>query len=261
MDNYIAMDRRKTLYLGILLGVYLLLIGFPTYLFTKDLYVLYGVELGLRSAFLVFIIIFSIFSKIAKRYNGKTRFTNLFLLLPLFFVAFFNLFYLAVVTKSTVSSPFGFFASNGNNTLELLKFFCVIITVVEEELLFRYIIQRNLAIGHKVVRIVVTAAIFVVAYFFTMLYDARGVLEPIYLLELIFTFGVGVILGFLYEYTNNIAVPIVFSFFYMVCNEMIYNIDLIGASYKFYITATCFFVGAAAYLLIFYFLMLKRDQR
>ena len=255
------MEKKKFLYLGIILGVYLLLIAFPTYLFTNDLYVLYGVELGLRISFLVFIIVFSIFSRIAKRYTGKTRFANLFMLLPVFFVAFFNLFYLAVVTKSAVNSPFGFFGSNGNNTLELLKFFCVIVTVVEEELLFRFIIQRNIPLGHKIVRILVTAAIFTLAHFFTMLYDARGMLNPIYLLELIFTFGVGVILGFLYEYTNNIFVPITFSFFYMVCNEMIYKIDLVGASYKFYVTATCFFVGAAAYLAIFYFFMLKRENR
>ena len=64
--------------------IYLIIICFPTYLFTNDLYVIQGVELGLRTAFLVFVILFSIFTKIAKSYTGKTRFSNLFLLLPLF---------------------------------------------------------------------------------------------------------------------------------------------------------------------------------
>ena len=256
------MDRRKFWYLFAAGIIYLALISFPTYLFTEDLYVLYGVELGLRAAYLVFIILFSIFTKIAKTYNGKTKITNFFLLLPLFFVAFFNLFYLAVVTRSSIPNPLeAVFNNEGNNTLIILKFVCIIITVVEEELLFRYIIQRNLAIGHKIVRILVTSAFFAASFFFKMLYDARGIIVPINLLSIFVIYGIGIILGFLYEYTNNIIVPIAFSLIYAICNEMLYEITFEVATTKYYLTLLFFTLGASAYLAIFYFLMLKKENR
>ena len=246
----------------IVLIIYLAIISFPTYLFTNDAYVLYGVELGIRIAYLIFIVIFSIFTKLFKTYTGKTRFSNLFLLLPLFFVAFFNIFYLAVVTKSSIPNPLdSVFNSDGNNTLEILKFASLIVMVVEEELLFRFIIQRNITLGHKVVRILITSAFYALAYFFSMLYDGRGVVLPIDLIYIIFIYGIGVILGFLYEYTNNILMPITFSLIYTICNEMLYKISLSSASYKYYLTAVFFALGATLYLLIFYFFMLKRENR
>ena len=255
------MKHNKLLNIGIALLIYLVIISFPTYLFTNDLYILYSLELGLRAAFLVFIILFSIFTKIFKTYTGKTRFSNLFLLLPLFFVAFFNLFYLTIVARSSISNPFEVLFSDGNNTLEILKFSLIVVTVIEEELLFRFIIQRNLEVGHKLYRILITAAIFTVCHFFTMLYDWQGKIVPMELLGLIFLFGIGIILGFLYEYTNNIVVPITFSLIYTICNEMIYRISYVDAKADYYITLGCFVAGAAAYLLIFYFLMLKREYR
>ena len=256
------MRNKSFWYIFIAVAIYLVLISFPTYLFTSDLYVLYGVELGLRSAYLIFIILFSIFTHLAKTYNGKTKLSNFFLLLPLFFVAFFNLFYLAVVTRSNIPNPLdAVFNNDGNNTLIILKFVCLLIMAVEEELLFRYILLRNLKIGHKIVRILVTSAIFALCYFFKMLYDARGIIVPINLLSIIVIFGIGIILGFLYEYTNNIFVPIAFSIIYAICNEMIYEITFEVATPKYYLTVLFFILGTAAYISIFYFLMLKKENR
>lgn len=256
------MNNKKNIYIVVILFIYLAIISFPTYLLTSDLYVLYGVELGLRIGYLIFILIFTILTKMFKTYTGKTRFSNLFLLLPLFFVAFFNVFYLAVITKSSIPNPLdAVFKSNGNNTLEILKFLSLIVMVVEEEILFRFIIQRNITFGHKIVRILITSALYALAYFFAMLYDMRGIINPIELISIIFVFGIGIILGFLYEYTNNIIVPITFSMIYTICNEMLYKISLSNANYKYYVTVSCFLAGAALYLVIFYFFMLRRENR
>ena len=256
------MGRKNTINIVILLVIYLVIISFPSYLFTSDLTVLYGVELGLRVAYLIFIVVFSILTRMFKTYTGRTRFSNVFLLLPLFFVAFFNVFYLAVITKSSIPSPLdAVFNSNGNNTQDILKFLSIIFMVVEEELLFRFIIQRNIRFGHKLVRILITSALYALAYFFAMLYDARGIIDPFDLITIIFVYGIGIILGFLYEYTNNIVVPITFSLIYTICNEMLYKISLRTANYKLYLTVTFFALGAALYLVVFYFFMLKRENR
>lgn len=254
---------KKILYISIALFIYLVIISFPTYLLTSDMDVIKGVELGLRSGYLIFIILFSIFTRIAKSYTGKTRLANLFLLLPLFFIAFINLFYLGVVSDSSTGNPIqAVFEQDWNNTYDILKFVTIIVTVIEEELLFRYIIQRNLSIGHKIFRILTTAAIFAVCHFFRMLYDARGSFaEPLFFLEILFVFGIGIILGFLYEYTNNIFVPIAFNLIYSICNEMFFKVPLSVNATKYYITTAIFAAAGAAYLAIFYFLMLKKENR
>ena len=137
------MKNKNILYITIALVIYVILISFPTYLFIKDDPDLcYLIEIILRSVYLVFIILFSIFTKLAKSYTGKTRWLNMLILLPLFFVAFFNVFYLRVVAGSSMESLWSnitkVFYSDGVNTHEILRFVSVVITVVEEEILFRY---------------------------------------------------------------------------------------------------------------------------
>ncbi len=257
------MRNKRFWYLFTALLIYVVIISFPTYLLTTDIVIKYSVEVGLRSAYLIFIIIFSIFTKIAKTYNGKTRFSNLFLLLPLFFVAFFYLFYWGVVARSpSLPNPLeNVFNPNGDNTIEILEFSAIVLMVVEEELLFRFILQRNLLTGHKIARIAITSAIYMVCHFFFMLYHSSGIINPIELLELIFIYGIGIILGFLYEYTNNIGVPIAFSLIFTICKRLINEVNFASASWKFYLTLSLFAVYAAGYLLIFYFLMLKKENR
>lgn len=256
------MRSKKFWYLFVALITYVLFISFPTYLFTTNQVVKYSVEVGLRSLYLVFIVLFSIFAKIAVPYTGKTRFKNIFLLLPLFFVAFFYLFYWGAVTRSSIPNPLDtVFNSNGNNTKEILEFIAIILMVVEEEILFRYILQRNLMVGHKIVRILITAAIFAVCHFFFMLYHFNGIINPIELIEIPFIFGIGIILGFLFEYTNNIFVPIIFSLIFTICKRLINEVSFANADGSFYLTLSLVTVGAAAYLCIFYFLMLKRENR
>lgn len=260
------MKNKNILYITIALAIYILFISFPTYLFIKDDYTLcYIVEIILRSVYLVFIILFSIFTKLAKKYTGKTRFLNMLFLLPLFFVAFFNIFYLRVVTQSTTESLWrnitNIFSPEGDHTLEILRLVSVIITVVEEELLFRFIIQKNINLGHKFVRIAITAAIFTVCHFFSMLYDGYGRIVPIELLSLLFIFGIGMILGVLYEYSNTIFYSMSFNMLYSL-GASLFPITLASsAGYKIYLTGALFLVGAAAYICLFYFVMLKKEQR
>ena len=260
------MKNKNILYITIALVIYVLIISFPTYLFTDDLDWLYIIEIILRTVYLVFIVLFSIFTKLAKKYTGKTRFWNMLILLPLFFVAFFNIFYLRVVTGSSIDSYWNIigtmFKEPETHSYQILKFVSIIITVVEEELLFRFILQKNLNLGHKFVRIAITAAVFAACHFFTMLYDGYGRIEhPIQLLEILFIFGIGMILGVLYEYSNNIFYSMSFNMIFSL-GASIFPIALTtSVGYKIYLTSSLFILGAAAYICLFYFVILKKEQR
>ena len=259
------MKNKNILFITISLVVYVLLISFPTYLFTDDPIILFTVEVIIRSVFLVFIVLFSIFTKLAKSYTGKTKWMNMLILLPLFFVAFFNVFYLRVVTGSSVdgfwNSLISIFDPKNERTFEILRFVAIVITVVEEEILFRFLLQKNLNLGHKFVRIAITAAVFTACHFFGMLYDGYGVINPLQLLELLFVFGIGMILGVLYEYTNNIYYSMSFNMIFSL-QASIFPIALAYSSgYKIYLTSALFAIGAAAYICLFYFVILKKEQR
>ena len=250
--------RKKFLYIGIALVLYVVIIAFPTYLFTQDVLVLRSIELGLRVAYLVFIALFAYFSKLGQTYTGKTRYSMLFLLLPMFFVAFINVFYLGVVR----GSKFEFVTNPFSDVISGLGFISLFITAVEEEVLFRYLVQKNLTFAHKIVRILVAATIFAITHVFVMLYSGLGRINPIDLLDVLFKFGIGIILGFLYEYTNNLAAPIAFNIIYSLSNQMLYKVTLsANPHWSYYVTVASFALGGGIYLALFYFLMLKREDR
>lgn len=255
------MEKRKFWNLFIILAVYIVTISFPIYLLTNDIYVRAGVMLGLRTAYLIFIILFSIFSKLAKSYNGKPNYKNMLLLMPLFIVAFMNIFYWGVVVHSSFDTIFKKLSAEGNRSLEIMMLSSILVTVAEEELLFRYIIQKNLTIGHKILRIIITASIFAGCHVFNLLASYGGIFPPIELLQILLVFGIGIILGFLFEYTNNIFVPIIFSLIYALCTDLLFPVEFNGVHYSYYVTVGSFALGAAAYLLIYYFVMLKKENR
>ncbi len=257
--------KMKLLYIIIALVAYVVTITFPVYAFTNDMLVIRIVELSLRAAFLIFIILFSYFTRLAKSYTGATRYSNLFLLLPIFFVAFTNIFYLGVIQgKTSVYNPF-------TDVLNTLKFSSLVVTAIEMEILFRFIIQRNLTLSHKIVRILVAAAIYaitsIVIVFYSDMYfnsDTGRIvfMNPIDLLEVVFQFGIGIILGFLYEYTNNLAVPISFNIIYTLSNQILFKVRLSdNPHWSYYLTISLIAAFAISYLCIFYFLMLKKENR
>lgn len=245
------MNKKRFWLLALVLGVYLIVIAFPIRFMTNDIYVRAIVMLSLRSAYLVFIILFSIFSKLAKRYNGKTNIKNVFLLSPLFLVAFMDLFYWGVISRSSFSATW--------DALTFIKIATIVVTVLEEEILFRLVVQKNIMLGHKTIRILISALVFAVAHVFTIVFDPS--FHPVELLQLLVLFVIGVILATLYEYTNNIMVPITFNLIYSFCTDLLFHNSFNGVSYKYYITIGAFLLFGSAYLHIFYFLMLKKENR
>lgn len=247
------MNKKTFWLLFIALGVYLITIAFPIYLITGDIATRMIVMLSLRSAYLVFIILFSIFTKLAKRYNGSSRIKNILLLSPLFLVAFMDLFYWGVVTHSKISF--------GDGLLTGLKIATILVTVLEEEILFRLVVQKNIMLGHKIIRILISASIFALAHIFNILFAFYPVIYPVDLLQLIVLFSIGVILGFLYEYTNNIIVPISFNLLYSFCTDFFFHNSFVGVGKEYFFTIGGFLLFGAAYLCIFYFLILKKENR
>lgn len=224
-------------------------------------------KITLLVCYLVFAILFIHFTKIRAVYTGKTKVSNIFWLLPLFFIAFTNLFYDAVIMGTPVLNIFTSISNafKTNPEFEIYEIVIVILASICEEIIFRYVLQKNLLIAHKMIRIFVAAAIFAIFHITDFLAAILKLnLEPIKLLQIVYAFFIGIVLGVLYEYTNNIFVPIAFHILFNLCNDTIYNAFAssgTGAGWPFYVNAICFGAFGLAYIAVFYFIILKKENR
>lgn len=249
------MDRRKFWDIIILILVFIACVMFPINIITQDMWIRIYVRIGLLVFFIAFTIFFAYVTKIAHLFQGKSNVRNILLLLPLYVVAFCNLFFLTVIQKGTVGVIWN---------LEFgLYILLALLTAFAEELLFRFVIQKNLTFQSKLVKILIASAIFTVCHIFTII-SYWDLTNPsswnwFELTMLGYTFYIGVCLGFLYEYTNNLVMPIIFHFFFNLINNVWFGVSEWTVPYL--INCLCFAAYGVAYLCLFYFVFTKRENR
>lgn len=225
-----------------------LLIGvssFPVDLITNDIYIYYAIEIGLQSACLLFIYFY------ARRYRGvfpelgRFRLDNLLLLLPLLLVTFSNFIYAWILQES----PLVHF-----EWYNLLQIIFIGLVVVNEELVFRHMLLGNLNHNNVVIRILISAAIFALCH----LTRFFSTLNPYELISIAYTFGLGILLGFIYCYTNSLVACIVFHFLFNGLNDFLFtHIYLVSNSLWYYLINAIVAVIVGVYLLLVYLLKFK----
>lgn len=255
------MSRRKFWDIIILILVFIATVMFPINYMTNDMDVRIIVRIGLLVAFIIFAVLFSSFTKIAHLFQGKVNHRNGFLLAPLFLIAFCNLFYLAIVKRSSPSITW--------DATFILGIVLALLTAIAEELVFRFVIQKNLIIQSRLVKILIASAIFAGCHIFTVI-SYWNLADPSSwewseLLMIVYTFFIGVCLGFLYEYTNNIVLPVIFHFFFNLINSVWIGNEVLTANgtlnMPYFINCLCFAAFGVAYLCLFYFVFTKRENR
>ena len=132
-----------------------------------------------------------------------------FLFLPIIFVCGSNFFYL-IFFPDIIDPTF-----DGQFYLKIVLHLLVAIT---EEVIFRGLLQSNLRIQNKLLKIVVTAFIFALFHFipFFTSFDPSTLIIPVY------TFGLGIILGMIYEYTGCLSICIGFHFLFNFLNKVLF---------------------------------------
>ncbi len=249
------MERRKFWDIIILILVFIAAVMFPINLITSDALIRIIVRISLLIFFIAFTIVFAYVTKIAHLFQGKINIKNTLLLLPLFVIAFCNLFYLTVIQKGTIG-----FIWNLEFALYILL---SLLTAFAEELLFRFVIQKNLQLQSRLVKILIASAIFSICHIFTIIsyWDLTNPSSWNWfdLSMLGYTFFIGVCLGFLYEYTNNLLLPIAFHFTFNLINSVWFAVSDWTVPYL--INCLCFAAYGIAYICLFYFVFTKRENR
>lgn len=221
--------------------------AFPYDLLPLDIVYLYLVRIGLRLLIIAYYVY--IIFKYKIKIFGVTNFINLLLCLPFFIVS---------ISNFTASWLFGGF--NGvsmSPAVMTLSTVLTLLTAISEEIVFRLFIHNNLNVSSSFRRIVASAAIFALMHLLNLVNVSSLPALITVLVQTVYTFGLGLLLGTTYEYSHSLvgcmALHFVFNFF----NSTLY---LYFGGYcsdlAFYLTAVTFGVVVAIYgvlITIFYF--------
>lgn len=224
----------------ILIFIFLLLVAFPLDRFISDPLLLKGLEIILRV--IGIIVVSTVLSQSKTILNNKDNITikPILVLAPTFIICFTNLIYLAVEHID--------FNIAVNKTFFLDVLFHLT-TAILEELIFRKVLFDNIEIKHPLKKIVLLSLIFSGCHLINFL----STLDPSHLLEVAYTFGTGIVMGFLYYYSHSIGITILFHFLYNLMNSVIFGFANISSfTYVYYIVCAIITVIVTINILLFY---------
>ena len=200
------------------------------------------------------LVIFFLFRLILKKsplkFKERTynRF-NMILFIPVFVLCFSNFFNLL-----NPNNYFEFIFSI-NFLLGILLSFCV---AFNEEYLFRSIIIDNIENSEKpFVKVIISASIFAACH----LTSFFSTFNPIDLIQVVYTFGLGIVLGMIYVYTESLWYCVLFHFAYNLVNsDFAQFIKYPNVDYLYYLINASVGLIVAVYLVVIYFLFLRKTK-
>lgn len=222
--------------------IFLFFVSFPFDLWIKNSFYLYLAETLARFVFVVFLLMYNHFKKLVTMPICHFKKTDL-LLLPFLPILFCNFYYLLEMRNGfqiTLDETF------------FIQIFFQISVALSEELLFRSLIQNCLSLKKTLTRIFVSSLIFALfhlTYFFSS-FNLISLFIPLY------TFGLGFLLGFIYEWSEkNFLYICGYHFLFNLINQVLYTYMLnVGENYLFYVNAVCVGAFGAVYLIFLLFL-------
>ena len=196
----------------IYLLLFILVISFPVDLLKLPYFANFLIHIGLRLILLVFYI-FKIRQNKIKIKSDKTI-KEMLIFLPFFLICFSNIFASLFTGGFTFSSP--------DVLILVLQILLCFISAILEEIIFRLFIHNSLTKYEPIKRIFLSALIFALCHFINVI-NVRSVDALIsLLLQTCYTFGLGLILGFIYEYTSSLIFVVIIHFAFNMFNDVLY---------------------------------------
>lgn len=180
-----------------------------------------------------------------KRNNEKASSKNKWLLLPTFLICFSNFFCLI---DPNCSFNFGFDASM------IWEMILALLIAMNEELIFRMCLLGNMSKEkHPLFRIFIASLIFGLCHITHYLTS----LNPVDLIDCVYTFGLGFACGIFYIYSGSITYTIALHFFFNVGNDCLFRHWVncpsgYSTSKWFLITNIIVAISVAIYLIVIY---------
>ena len=188
---------------------------------------------------------------IFKFYNWK----RIVLFLPFLLACFSNLIATAIDGGFTGVTTM----TDGYLSLFIIYHF---LGAIVEEFLFRFFIHNSLVRVGSIKRIVFGALIFALFHLLNIvnISSVDGLVSV--LIQVGYNFGLGILLGFLYEYTYSLPACICLHFLFNFFNTVLYQfLGCMTTDFTFYMTAVIIGVVLTGYIILIYFFVLKRYRR
>ena len=135
--------------------------------------------------------------------------------------------------------------------------------VIIEELLFRLFIQSSLVYASSLKRILASAGIFALFHLINIVNVSNVNALVTVLIQIVYSFGLGLLLAMIAEYTYSIPTCIVFHFAFNIINmvliENVFYLSIPVLTY--YLTAVGIGLVVGIYAILIYIFVLKRNDR
>ena len=233
--------------------LFIFVVAFPVDLLPLNATYKLIVQIGLRLLILAYYIYIFIRARynIFKFYNWK----RLLLFTPFLLASFSNL------IASAIDGGYGGYVTYTNLYLALLIIFHLLVAILEE-FLFRLVIQNSLLNSSSLKRIFVSAAIFALFHLLNIvnISSVEGLVTV--LIQVAYNFGLGILLGFIFEYSYSIVGCIFVHFSFNFFNTILFEyLNCECSPFTFYMTAVVIAVVLAVYTFLIYKFVLTRNQR
>lgn len=243
------MEKKKSLIdIAIVSILYLAIVTFPIDHWIKDTKVYYGTMVAILALYVAFLFIYYLLHRYMVPKRQKLNVGYLLILLPTFFATISNLFYAWFIGEKMVV----YFPSW---SVEQVLF--LVLTALIEEIIFRNLILSNLKDKGAVKAILYSSGLF--ALFHLSHYFAT--FDAMELLKVAYTFGIGVVLGAIYYYSNLLSVAILFHIAFNVVNDFLFtSLYNVNHEFAYYFTNGLVALIVGVYLILIYLFVLKKKE-
>lgn len=233
--------------------LFIFVAAFPVDLINVDLEYKILIQIGLRVLLLVFYIYLIIKNRM--KIFGMANLMNILMFLPFLLACFSNM------IASSIDG--GFSGVQYSPTIIALYSLLMLVVALSEEIVFRLFIHNSLAGASSIKRIFASAGIFALMHLLNLVNVASVNALVTVLVQTVYTFGLGILLGFLYEYGHSLSICVLFHFAFNMLNEVIYLYVMGGyaGELAFYLTAITIGVIIGIYTFLIYKFYLSKFDR
>ena len=226
--------------------------AFPVDLIPLDLTYQLLVRIGLRLLLLTYYVYIIIKYKI--KIFGNTNYRNLLLCIPFFIVCGSNF---------VASSIVGGFNGPSLSIIDMvLSTILTLFVAISEEIVFRLFIHNNIMVSSSIKRIFASAGIFALMHLLNIV-NVRFIGDLVtVLIQTVYTFGLGILLGVMYEYSYSLVGCMVLHFCFNFFNDTLYT--YLGghtSTLCFYLTAAVCGVAVLTYAVLITLLYFQSHDR
>lgn len=232
--------------------IFIFVVAFPTDLLPVNDTIKLLVEIGLRCLLVGFYIYLIIKNRI--KIFGVANVKNVLICMPFILISFSNI--LAALIDG------GFYGLNSEVIDVVLYSILTLLSVISEEIIFRLFIHNSLANTSSLKRIFASAGIFALLHLINIVNVTTVDALVEVLLQTVYTFGLGLLLGLMYEYSHSLTGTVIVHFGFNFFNTVIYK-ALGGHTSQlwFYLSAVICGVVVGLYAFLLYILYFRKVGR